>query len=343
MNIILIGYRGAGKTSIANELSKLTGMPVISTDEQVSRKVGMKLGEFINKFGWEKFRQVESEVIRNLEKISNKIIDCGGGVVENSDNIKVLRQNGIVFWLKAPVKVLSERIKDTRNRPSITINKSFTDEIGEVLEGRMPLYKKAADFGIESANKKPIEVAKTVLELNKNTMKTQISVVITANNVKDALSDIKKATSADLIELRLDFIKNIDKSKIKSLIDISPNPVIATCRPAEFGGLFKGNERDRLNLLTTAKDNGASFVDVEFGSEIVGEIINNAKSKIIISHHNFKETPSLENLDSLYKTIKKFNPDFVKIVTTANSINDNFKIFECLQGTNDLIAFCMGQ
>lgn len=343
-NIVLIGYRGAGKTSIANELAKLTGMPVISTDNEISKKVRMKLEDFINKFGWNKFRQAESEIISSLENIDGVIIDCGGGVVENKYNIKLLKQNGIVFWLKAPVKVLAERINDTRNRPSITGKKSFTDEIGEVLERRMPLYSKAADFEVETANKKPLEVAKKILELNKNQIKTQICAAITADTVKDALNDMRKAESADLIELRLDFINNIHNNKIKSLIENSPKPVIVTCRPAKFGGMFKGKEKDRLKLFKSAIEGGADFIDIEFGSEIADKIINdNTKSKIIISHHDFKETPSLENLNLIYNKIKELNPDLVKIVTTANSINDNFKIFEFLEGKNNLIAFCMEQ
>jgi len=342
-NIVLIGYRGAGKTSISNELSKLTGMKVTSTDGEIKKKVKMDLDVFIVKYGWKKFRDIEIEVVKNLENSNEIIIDCGGGVVENNDNIKSLKQNGVVFWLKAPVNVLAERIKDAGNRPSITGKKSFTEEIGEVLARRMPLYRKAADFEIDTADEKPIEAAKTIIELNKSQMKTQICAVITADNVKDALNDIKKAASADLIELRLDFIKNIDNSKIKSIIENSPKPVIATCRPVKFGGMFKGSEKDRLDLLRTVIDNGATFVDVEFQSGIVDKIINNTKSRIIISHHDFKETPSLGNLNSLCETTKKLNPDLIKIVTTANSINDNFRVFEFLNGKNNLISFCMGQ
>ena len=342
-NIVLIGYRGAGKTSIANELSKLIGMPVISTDDEIRKKVGMALETFINKSGWNEFRNVESEVVRQIGN-NGMVIDCGGGVVENNDNIKSLKQNGTVFWLKAPVSVLTERIKDTRNRPSITGKKSFTDEISEVLERRMPLYRGAADFEVETSNKKPTESAKIILELTKNQMKIEICAVVTADNEKDALNDIKKAASADLIELRVDFIKNIDKNKVKNLLNNKREKIIATCRPAKFGGMFKGTEKDRLELLKTTIDNNADFVDVELDSGIVDEIISNkGNSKIIISHHDFKETPSLKSLNSLYNQIKKLNPDLIKIVTTANSINDNFRIFEFLSGKNDLAAFCMGQ
>ena len=97
--------------------------------------------------------------------------------------------------------------------------------------------------------------------------------------------------------------------------------------------MFKGNEKERLKLLKTAMDSGADFVDVEFGSEVAKIIADiGAASKIIISHHNFKETPSLAKLDSLYRNMKKLNPDLIKIVTAANSINDNFIIFNLLKG-----------
>ncbi len=116
-NIVLIGYRGAGKTSTAGELSKLTGMNVISTDEEISKRVGMQIGDFISKNGWDKFRKAESEVIESLKGADGVIIDCGGGAVENDNNIKLIKQNGKVFWLRAHVSVLADRIKDTKNRP----------------------------------------------------------------------------------------------------------------------------------------------------------------------------------------------------------------------------------
>ncbi|MEK6946472.1 MAG: 3-phosphoshikimate 1-carboxyvinyltransferase [Nanoarchaeota archaeon] len=344
-NIVLIGYRGAGKTCTAKELSKLTGMNAISTDEEISKKVGMPIGDFIDKKGWGEFRKAECEVVESLKGIDRAIIDCGGGVVENDNNIKLIKQNGTVFWLRAQVSVLADRIKDTKNRPSLTGKKSFIDEIDEVLARRIPLYRKASDFEVDTSNETPLQIAELIIKLHQNQpMKTKICAVIAADNVKDALSDMAKAESADLTELRLDFIKNIDENKIKELMNNKKQKIIVTCRPVQFGGLFKGNEKERIALLNKAIELKADFVDVEFGSEIATDIIKNKKSsKIIISHHDFKETPSLEKLESIYSQINKLNPDFVKIVTAANSINDNFIIFNLLKGKNNLVSFCMDQ
>jgi len=344
-NIVLIGYRGAGKTSTAKELSKLTGMKAITTDEEISKKVGMPIADFIDKKGWDEFRKSESEVVESLNGIDGVIIDCGGGVVESHDNVRLLRENGTIFWLRAHVSVLANRIKDTKNRPSITGKKSFIDEIDEVLAKRIPLYKKASDFEVETSNETPLKAAEMIIRILQNQpMKTRICAVITADSIEGALNDMEKAESSDLIELRLDFIKDIDEKKINELIYDKKQKIIATLRPAKFGGLFKGEETERLELLKVAINNNADFIDVEFQSEIMNQIIKNKKSsKIIISHHDFKETQSLEKLESIYNQISKLSPDFVKIVTTANSINDNFVIFDLLKGKNNLIASCMGQ
>lgn len=344
-NIVLIGYRGAGKTSTAKELSKLTGMDVITTDEQISRKAGMPIADFIEKNGWDNFRHIENQVIDGLKDADGIIIDCGGGAVENPDNVKSLRENGMVFWLRAHVSVLAGRIKDSKNRPSITGKKSFIDEIDEVLAKRIPLYRKASDFEVEANIETPMKIAESIIKLHQNQpMKTRVCAVVTADNAKGALDAMKKAESADLIELRLDFIKDMEVEKLKNMVQNSAKPIIVTCRPLRFGGLFRGEEKERLALLSKAVELGADFIDVEFQSKIMNKIINNkGKCKIIISHHDFEETPALEKLQSIYDQINKLSPDFVKIATAANSINDNFEIFDLLKSKSNLIAFCMGQ
>ncbi len=344
-NIALIGYRGAGKTSTGKELSKLTGMNLISTDGEISKKVGMPLKSFINKYGWNYFRKIESQVIESLKDADGVIIDCGGGVIEKNNNIELLKRNGTIFWLKAPVNVLANRLKDSIQRPSLTGKKSFVDEIDEVLARRIPLYQKASEFAVETNNETPLETAKLILNLNSNqTMKTKICAVIAANNFKYELTDIKNAKTADIVELRLDFIKDMTVENLKNLIKKSTKPLIVTCRPHKFGGLFKGSEKERFVFLSKAMDLGADFVDVEFGSEIVNNLINNkTSSKIIVSYHDFKETPSLQKLELIYNQINKLNPDLIKIVTTAKSINDNFIIFDLLRNKYNLIAFCMGR
>ncbi len=165
-NIVLIGYRGAYKSPVGREISKITNYRLISTDEEIVKKVGMPIKEYVEKEGWDEFRKRESEVVNGLENTGNSIIDCGGGVIEKGENIKNLKRNGIIFWLKASTPVIIKRIENNHGRPSLT-GKPVVEEVEEVLSKRIPLYKKAADYEIDTDNKEEKEISNEVLKLIK--------------------------------------------------------------------------------------------------------------------------------------------------------------------------------
>lgn len=161
-----MGYRGSGKTSVAANIAKKLNWPVISTDNEIVKRVG-SINEFVSKNGWKAFRDIESSVIAKINS-GNTIVDCGGGFIEREENIAHLKQNGIIIWLKTSPQKIIERIKGGRDRPSLTGTKSFIDEVDEVLTRRLPLYSKAADHEVDSDNKTVEEVSKDILNLIKN-------------------------------------------------------------------------------------------------------------------------------------------------------------------------------
>ncbi|MBN2421855.1 shikimate dehydrogenase [Candidatus Woesearchaeota archaeon] len=177
-------------------------------------------------------------------------------------------------------------------------------------------------------------------------METKICIPITAKTAEQALKELRQAEKlADITELRIDYIKNIDEIKLKNILKKKTKKVIVTCRPDFEGGYFTGRETERFGLLKKAIKLSADYVDIEFKSnkDFIKELIKNKKSsKIIVSYHNFSRTPDLGFLKKLKQEIKKLNPDLIKIITFAESINDNFKIFELLKDSEDLISFCMG-
>jgi len=91
MNLVLIGYRGTGKSSVAEILAKRFAAKKVSTDELIVQKAGMSIPEIVEKYGWEHFREVESEVVKEVCKEDDLIIDAGGGVVLREENIKNLQ------------------------------------------------------------------------------------------------------------------------------------------------------------------------------------------------------------------------------------------------------------
>jgi shikimate kinase len=167
-NIVLMGYRGSGKTSVSKMISKELGFPIISVDKEIIKRTG-PINDFVSQNGWGKFREIESEIIKNIDA-KDTVIDCGGGFVEMKNNIVSLKKNGIIIWLKADPKNIIERIKKTGQRPSLTGTKSFTDEVAEVLAKRLPIYEKSADFEVDTNNKPVEEVFKEIKEIIKSNM-----------------------------------------------------------------------------------------------------------------------------------------------------------------------------
>lgn len=151
MNIVFIGFRGTGKTTLSDELSDRLGMPVFHMDEILEERFGEKISEFVQKCGWQAFRDEEAMLAEELSQKDGVIIDCGGGVVTRQTNVDHLRRKGFVVWLQADLFTIAQRISGDKNRPSLTGDKSSTDEIVEIIKQRYPLYESAADMEIDTS------------------------------------------------------------------------------------------------------------------------------------------------------------------------------------------------
>jgi shikimate kinase len=165
VNIVLVGYRGTGKSAVGAIVAERLGMPCIAMDAKIVEKVGMSIPEFVERNDWPAFRNVESEVARELSGVDNIVVDSGGGVIERPENIDALRANGIVIWLKASVGTIVSRIEGGTERPSLTGVKSFTDEVEEILDLRIPKYAAAAQYEVDTDDLTPEQVADSVVEI----------------------------------------------------------------------------------------------------------------------------------------------------------------------------------
>ena len=163
MNVVLIGYRGTGKSTVARELAPLLGHEVISLDEQIVRRAGQPIPAIVADRGWDGFRDLEEEVCRICAAGDGRILDCGGGVVERAPNAPVLRASGPVFWLTASVEAIVRRIQGDDQRPSLTGSQSFTQEVSEVLARRIPLYRALANFEVATDGRSPSEIAAEIV------------------------------------------------------------------------------------------------------------------------------------------------------------------------------------
>ena len=151
-NIVLIGFMGSGKTSVGEQLSQLLEMNYVDTDNLIEDKTGITINEIFEIHGEDYFRKLEMEAIVDLEGYKNTIISCGGGVVLNADNIKSLKQDGTIVWLKASPAEIYNRISHDKTRP--LLKDSFTvDHLDKVLNSRLIQYENSMDIEIETDGK----------------------------------------------------------------------------------------------------------------------------------------------------------------------------------------------
>ena len=117
MNLILIGYRGTGKSTVGRRLATTLSIPYVSLDTELVRRTRQSIPELVAATGWEHFRELETELVLEYSQKPRQLIDCGGGVVEKERNYEPLRRSGTVFWLAASPATILSRIEDSKDRP----------------------------------------------------------------------------------------------------------------------------------------------------------------------------------------------------------------------------------
>lgn len=164
MNIVIIGMRGTGKTTIGKMLSESLRREFFETDVLVVKKENQPIAQIVSERGWDTFRDVESDVVEEVTLMDNNVISTGGGVVVRERNMKLLKQNSIVILLTASIDSMNARLQRDSERPSLTSNLSLRKEIAEVLQKRKHLYEKAADITVSTDNQNPEEILHTILK-----------------------------------------------------------------------------------------------------------------------------------------------------------------------------------
>jgi len=165
MNLILVGYRGTGKSTVARRLSAALSMAHVSLDSELVRRTGLSINDLVAAKGWDHFRELETECVVHHAAQDNQIIDCGGGVVERERNFAPLRTAGTVFWLTATKSTVLSRISESRDRPALTQGQTFLSEIESVLGRRTPLYARLAHVRIATDQASPTQIADRILSL----------------------------------------------------------------------------------------------------------------------------------------------------------------------------------
>ncbi len=163
MNVVLIGYRGTGKSTVARILGERLRRTVISTDAAIVQEAGQPIPQIVEQSGWDHFRELETRMCRKLQDQTNLVVDTGGGLILREENVKILKTNGTIFWLTAEVPTIVNRISGDTQRPSLSGTKSFVEEIEDILKERTPKYQSAADYIIPTDQETPESIANQII------------------------------------------------------------------------------------------------------------------------------------------------------------------------------------
>jgi shikimate kinase len=165
--IVVIGFMGAGKSSVGRTLARMTGLPRFDTDEMVAERFGLTVSEIFETQGEEAFRKAEAEALQELAGKRGAIITTGGGILLRPENADLVRQLGTVVHLEADEETLFRRINRRTTRPLLRTENPRTT-LTKLLQVRMPLYRAAADIKVDTSHLTHDQVAKKILNYIEN-------------------------------------------------------------------------------------------------------------------------------------------------------------------------------
>jgi len=167
MNIVLIGYRGAGKSSVGRRLATQQGKLFVDTDAIVQERAGRSIRQIFEDQGERVFREHEARAVQAACMHENAVISVGGGAVMNPDNAARLKSAGRIVWLRATAEVLWQRISGDEasgpQRPRLTPKGGLTEVVHKLAE-REPVYESLADHVVNTSRATVEDVVRQIIE-----------------------------------------------------------------------------------------------------------------------------------------------------------------------------------
>jgi shikimate kinase len=165
-NLFLIGYRCTGKSSVGKLLAGILGWPFIDTDSLLVSESGSSVKEIVADQGWEGFRKIEHDILKQVCLTDRQVVATGGGIVLSDANVNRMKKTGKLIWLKAKTETIEKRmIQDQATeafRPALT-SKDNLAEIEETLIEREPYYQRAMDFYVETDGRQIADICDMII------------------------------------------------------------------------------------------------------------------------------------------------------------------------------------
>lgn len=162
-NIILIGFMGAGKSTISDYLSTMFAMDIVEMDQMIAEREEMTIPDIFATYGEEYFRTLETNLLIEMQSKKNTIVSCGGGAAMRERNVQEMKKNGRVVLLTASPETIYERVKDSDDRPVLNGRKNVKG-ISELMEQRREKYEAAADVVVNTDGKTVLQICEELVQ-----------------------------------------------------------------------------------------------------------------------------------------------------------------------------------
>ena len=162
MNISITGFSGTGKTTISRLLARKLDKKLISTDEEILKRTRLTPEKFVKKNGWDRLREIETDIIENISDLDEYVLDAGSGIILRNENIINLKKNGLVVFLTADPRTISSRMRGKEEKDDFT-KSNYIDKIKGFLNQCADKYERAADYTIDTSNMSPEEACDLIM------------------------------------------------------------------------------------------------------------------------------------------------------------------------------------
>ncbi len=159
-NIVLIGFMGSGKSTVGQGLAKRLGYRFIDTDYAIEEVTGLTVEQIFHKHGVKRFRGEEALLVSKLASKENLVIATGGGMVLNPENVKKLRENGVLVSLEASVGVICKRVRSKRTRPLLAKG-NLQEKVERLLAERKEAYQ-VAELAVNTDDLSPEKIVNII-------------------------------------------------------------------------------------------------------------------------------------------------------------------------------------
>ena len=162
-NVVLVGFMGTGKSRVGRILAGRMGRRFVDLDEEIVGQNNISINEIFERYGEDRFRELESEAVKRVSSMEDLVISTGGGVLIRLENVKMLKQNGVLIRLEASAEEILRRVEGKTHRPLLNVD----DKMGAIekkLEERRRFYD-LADLSVDTEKGGPDMIAEEVFRV----------------------------------------------------------------------------------------------------------------------------------------------------------------------------------